>query len=113
MKKVSLLNVHIGGQSLGCFGLHGEDIQTLWGHCGQQSYQEVQVRRGGGTRRPEIAEQRGLAGMLGLMIFWGYAEANPLTVWYASTNVLHLMPAITGSQWRAVSRGVTWEYLES
>ena len=29
-----------------------------------------------------------------------------MTAWYASTNVLNLMQAITGSQWRSVSRGV-------
>ena len=32
--------------------------------------------------------------------------ADPLTAWYASTNVLNLMQAITGNQWRSVSSGV-------
>ena len=32
-------------------------------------------------------------------------------VWYASTNVLNLMRAITGSQWRSVSSRVVCVYL--
>ena len=34
-----------------------------------------------------------------------------MTAWYASTNVLNLMRAITGSQWRSVSSGVVCVYL--
>ena len=37
--------------------------------------------------------------------------ADALTAWYASTNVLNLMRAITGSQWRSVSSGVVCIYL--
>ena len=37
------------------------------------------------------------------------AGADPLTAWYAST--LNLMRAITGSQWRSVSKGVVCVYL--
>ena len=37
--------------------------------------------------------------------------AHPLTAWYASTNVLNFMRAITGSQWRSVSSGVVCVYL--
>uniref|UniRef100_A0A0E9TAB5 Uncharacterized protein n=1 Tax=Anguilla anguilla TaxID=7936 RepID=A0A0E9TAB5_ANGAN len=40
-----------------------------------------------------------------------YPGADPLAAWYASTKVLNLMRAITGSQWRSVSRGLTWECL--
>ena len=34
-----------------------------------------------------------------------------MTAWYASTNVLNLMGAITGSQWRSVSSRVVCVYL--
>ena len=34
-----------------------------------------------------------------------------MIAWYASTNVLNLMRAITGSQWRSVSSRVVCVYL--
>ena len=34
-----------------------------------------------------------------------------MTAWYASTDVLNLMRAITGNQWRSVSSGVVCVYL--
>ena len=34
-----------------------------------------------------------------------------MTAWCASTNVLNLMQAIIGSQWRSVSRGMVCVYL--
>ena len=37
--------------------------------------------------------------------------ADPLIAWYASTNVLNLMRAITGSQWRSMSSRVVCVYL--
>ena len=36
---------------------------------------------------------------------------DSLIAWYASTNVLNLMRAITGSQWRSVSSRVMCVYL--
>ena len=45
------------------------------------------------------------------MSCWMYAGAVPLTALSASTNVLNLMRAITGSQWRSVSSRVVCVYL--
>ena len=71
-------------------------------HCGTRTDSNhdwaVEVRRGGDTRHPAVAERRGLEGLLG-------------TAWKASSNVLNLMRTMTGIYWREVSRGVTWKCL--
>ena len=64
----------------------------------------------GGTSRPaEVVEQSALAGAWGLTNAWRWVGAVPLTALQASTIVLNLMHATTGSQWRSWKREVTWD----